>query len=63
MMAHDAVMGRIRTVAELLRTKVDLQRPMPAIQRLRTVARINGLRQQLRSGPLAIPSQNSEKTQ
>lgn len=58
MTGNDALMHRVRTAAELLRAKADLQRPMPALQRLRTVAQINGLRQQLNPGRPAVPFPN-----
>ena len=55
-MATLDVFVRIGLVAKVIHAKRELQQPMPAMLRLRTVARINSLRQQLRTGRPAITS-------
>lgn len=62
MTANDALMAKVRAAAKVLRAKEDLRRPMPAIQRLRSVARINALRRQFRTGHQAIPPSPSMAT-
>lgn len=58
-MTNDALMAKVRAAAEILRAKRDLrQQPMPAIDRLQAVARINRLRLELNHGRPAITSHN-----
>lgn len=51
---HNALMDKVRAAAEILRAKRDLQSPMPALERLRTVAMIHRLH--THSTPAARPS-------
>jgi hypothetical protein len=61
MAQHRKLMTKVRTVAEVLRAKVELQRPMPALQRLQAVAKINDLRRQLNHGRPAIQFQKPKE--
>lgn len=62
MAMHDAL-AKVRSAAELLRAKRELLSTMPAIQRLRSVARINDLHQELRTGRPAVPSSPHDQKQ